>query len=148
MDEEKTDTNMQNNQAQNNINSQETNKTEQDQEMKIEDNEKLTTLKTAITKFLNEHTIYEAIPEDMKILVFNDELLIKDSIEAMIKEDIYCGLLYNSAQNKHSGIFTIRDVLGLLLIGYKKLILFLNTEKEINSYEMLKENLNKKIMIK
>ena len=143
MDEEKTDTNMQNNQAQNNINSQETNKTEKDQEMKIEDNEKLTTLKTAITKFLNEHTIYEAIPEDMKILVFNDELLIKDSIEAMIKEDIYCGLLYNSAQNKHSGIFTIRDVLGLLLIGYKKLILFLNTEKEINSYEMLKENLNK-----
>jgi hypothetical protein len=29
----------------------------------------------------------------MKILVFNDELLIKDSIEAMMKEDIYCGLL-------------------------------------------------------
>ena len=143
MDEEKTDTNMQNNQAQNNINSQETNKTEQDQEMKIEDNEKLTTLKTAITKFLNEHTIYEAIPEDMKILVFNDELLIKDSIEAMIKEDIYCGLLYNSKENKNSGIFTIRDVLGLLLIGYKKLILFLNTEKEITSYEMLKENSNK-----
>ena len=143
MDEEKTDTNIQNNQAQNNINSQETNKTEQDQEMKIEDNEKLTTLKTAITKFLNEHTIYEAIPEDMKILVFNDELLIKDSIEAMIKEDIYCGLLYNSKENKNSGIFTIRDVLGLLLTGYKKLILFLNTEKEITSYEMLKENSNK-----
>ena len=100
-------------------------------------------MKTAITKFLNEHTIYEAIPEDMKILVFNDELLIKDSIEAMIKEDIYCGLLYNSKENKNSGIFTIRDVLGLLLIGYKKLILFLNTEKEITSYEMLKENSNK-----
>jgi predicted transcriptional regulator len=79
----------------------------------------------------------------MKILVFNDELLIKDSIEAMIKEDIYCGLLYNSKENKNSGIFTIRDVLGLLLIGYKKLILFLNTEKEITSYEMLKENSNK-----
>ena len=143
MDEEKTDTNSQNNQTQNNMNSQQNNKTAQDQEMKIEDDEKLTTLKTAITKFLSEHTIYEAIPEDMKILVFNDELLIKDSIEAMIKEDIYCGLLYNSAQNKHSGIFTIRDVLGLLLTGYKKLILFLNTEKEITSYEMLKENLNK-----
>jgi predicted transcriptional regulator len=79
----------------------------------------------------------------MKILVFNDKLLIKDSIEAMIKEDIYCGLLYNSKENKNSGIFTIRDVLGLLLIGYKKLILFLNTEKEITSYEMLKENSNK-----
>ena len=142
MDEEKNDTNSHNNQSQNDLNTEEKNKTVQDQEMKVEDVEKLTTLKTAITKFLNEHTIYEAIPEDMKILVFNDELLIKDSIEAMIKEDIYCGLLYNSAQNKHSGIFTIRDVLGLLLIGYKKLILFLNTEKEITSYEMLKDNLN------
>ena len=142
MDEEKGD-NSENNQLENNLNTQERNKLSGDQEMKIEEEEKLNTLKTAITKFLNEHTIYEAIPEDMKILVFNDELLIKDSIEAMIKEDIYCGLLYNSAQNKHSGIFTIRDVLGLLLIGYKKLILFLNTEKEITSYEMLKNNLNK-----
>ena len=142
MDEEKAD-NSENNQLENNLNTQERNKLSGDQEIKIEEEEKLNTLKTAITKFLNEHTIYEAIPEDMKILVFNDELLIKDSIEAMIKEDIYCGLLYNSAQNKHSGIFTIRDVLGLLLIGYKKLILFLNTEKEITSYEMLKNNLNK-----
>ena len=56
--------------------------------------------------------------------MFNNELLIKDSIEAMIKEDIYCGLLYNCKQNKHSGVYTIRDVLGLLLIGYKKLDFF------------------------
>ena len=115
----------------------------EDLDMKIEDEGKITSLKSAITKFLSEHTIYEAIPEDMKILVFNDKLLIKDSIEAMIKEDIYCGLLYNSEQNKHSGIFTIRDVLGLLLIGYKKLVGFLNNEKNINSYEMLKDNLEK-----
>lgn len=111
-------------------------------DMKIEDEEKINNLQKTMTKFLSEHTIYEAIPEDMKILVFNDELLIKDSIEAMIKEDIYCGLLYNSEQNKHSGIFTIRDVLGLLLIGYKKLVSFLNNNRNINSYEDLKENLN------
>ena len=143
MDEEQNDTISKNSDVQNNTNSQENKISSVDQGMKIEEDEKLSTLKTAITKFLNEHTIYEAIPEDMKILVFNDELLIKDSIEAMIKEDIYCGLLYNSKENKNSGIFTIRDVLGLLLIGYKKLILFLNTEKEITSYEMLKENSNK-----
>ena len=143
MDEEQNDTISKNSDVQNNTNSQENKILSVDQDMKIEEDEKLSTLKTAITKFLNEHTIYEAIPEDMKILVFNDELLIKDSIEAMIKEDIYCGLLYNSKENKNSGIFTIRDVLGLLLIGYKKLILFLNTEKEITSYEMLKENSNK-----
>ena len=143
MDEEQNDTISKNSDVQNNTNSQENKISSVEQDMKIEEDEKLSTLKTAITKFLNEHTIYEAIPEDMKILVFNDELLIKDSIEAMIKEDIYCGLLYNSKENKNSGIFTIRDVLGLLLIGYKKLILFLNTEKEITSYEMLKENSNK-----
>ena len=114
-----------------------------DMEMNIEEEEKINNLQKTITKFLNEHTIYEAIPEDIKILVFNDELLIKDSIEAMIKEDIYCGLLYNSKQNKHSGVFTIRDVLGLLLIGYKKLVSFLNNNKNINSYELLKNNLNK-----
>lgn len=113
-----------------------------DMEMKIEDEEKINNLQKTITKFLSEHTIYEAIPEDMKILVFNDELLIKDSIEAMIKEDIYCGLLYNSEQNKHSGVFTIRDVLGLLLIGYKKLVSFLNNNKSIKSYDFLKTNLN------
>ena len=118
------------------------NKNNEDVEMNIEEEEKVNNLQKIFTKFLNEHTIYEAIPEDMKILVFNDELLIKDSIEAMIKEDIYCGLLYNSEQNKHSGVFTIRDVLGLLLVGYKKLVSFLNNNKNINSLDLLKNNLN------
>ena len=118
------------------------NKNNEDVEMNIEEEEKVNNLQKTITKFMNDHTIYEAIPEDMKILVFNDELLIKDSIEAMIKEDIYCGLLYNSENNKHSGVFTIRDVLGLLLVGYKKLLSFLNTNKNINSYDTLKANLN------
>ena len=117
-------------------------KDNEDMDMKIEDEEKINNLQKTMTKFLSEHTIYEAIPEDMKILVFNDELLIKDSIEAMIKEDIYCGLLYNSEQNKHSGIFTIRDVLGLLLIGYKKLVSFLNDNRNIKTYDDLKANLN------
>ena len=60
----------------------------------------------------------------------------------MIKEDIYCGLLYNREQNKYSGVFTIRDVLDLLLIGYKKLVSFLNNNKYINSLDLLKINFN------
>ena len=144
MNEEKSEPNTQSTEQTNqnlNTNPQKVNSTE-DLEMKIEEDDNITPLKNAITKFLSEHTIYEAIPEDMKILVFNDELLIKDSIEAMIKEDIYCGLLYNSEQNKHSGVFTIRDVLGLLLIGYRKLVSFLNNNKNINTYDALKNNLN------
>ena len=143
MHDEHSESNSPNNNEPNISNTHQKNNPSEDLEMKIEEDESLATLKKAITQFLSEHTIYEAIPEDMKILVFNDELLIKDSIEAMIKEDIYCGLLYNSEQNKHSGIFTIRDVLGLLLIGYKKLVLFLNTRKDITSYEILKENQDK-----
>ena len=143
MHDEHSESNSPNNNEPNISNTHQKNNSSEDLEMKIEEDESLATLKKAITQFLSEHTIYEAIPEDMKILVFNDELLIKDSIEAMIKEDIYCGLLYNSEQNKHSGIFTIRDVLGLLLIGYKKLVLFLNTRKDITSYEILKENQDK-----
>ena len=123
-------------------NSENNKKNNNEMEMNIEEEEKVNNLQKIFTQFLNEHTIYEAIPEDMKILVFNDELLIKDSIEAMIKEDIYCGLLYNSSQNKHSGVFTIRDVLGLLLVGYKKLVSFLNNNKNINSLDLLKNNLN------
>ena len=111
--EQKTDTNRQTDNSEN----KEKNNPQENNQMNIEDEEKLTTLKNAVTKFLGEHTIYEAIPEDMKILVFNDELLIKDSIEAMIKEDIYCGLLYNSEQNKHSGILLFELLFILLLFS-------------------------------
>ena len=137
MEVDKNDKNQNIFNSENNLN----NNNNENMGMNIEDEVKINNLQKKFTKFLNEHTIYEAIPEDMKILVFNDELLIKDSIEAMIKEDIYCGLLYNGKQNKHSGVFTIRDVLGLLLIGYKNLVSFLNNNKNINSYEALKTNL-------
>ena len=115
----------------------------EDDDMKIDDEEKVTNLQKIMTKFLSEHTIYEAIPEDMKILVFNNNLLIKDSIEAMIKEDIYCGLLWDKNKNDYTGVFTIRDVLELLLVGYEKLLTFLNNNKKIDNYETLTESMNK-----
>jgi len=33
------------------------------------------------------------------------ELSVKDVIEAMVKEDIYCGLIWNTEQNKYTGRF-------------------------------------------
>ena len=114
-----------------------------DFDMKIDDEEKVSNLQKIMTKFLSEHTIYEAIPEDMKILVFNNSLLIKDSIEAMIKEDIYCGLLWDNKKNDYKGVFTIRDVLEILLVGYEKLLSFLNNNKKIDNYESLTESMDK-----
>ena len=83
-------------------------------------------LKMVFTKYLKEHTVYETIPENMKILVFNSELTISDSIEAMIKEDIYCGLLWDTSQSKYVGLFTIRDVLSLIKIAYAHCVSFLS----------------------
>ena len=87
---------------------------------------KYSKLKTIFTKYLKEHTVYETIPENMKILVFNSELTIRDSIEAMIKEDIYCGLLWDTSQSKYVGLFTIRDVLSLIKIAYAHCVTYLS----------------------
>jgi hypothetical protein len=53
--------------------------------------------------------------------VFNIELSIKDAIEAMIKEDIYCGFIWDTELNKFIGIFTIRDFLNLIKVLYEKI---------------------------
>ena len=109
-----------------------------DIEMKHEEDENsISKLKAIFTKYLKDHTVYETIPENMKILVFNSELMIKDSIEAMIKEDIYCGLLWDTTANKYIGIFTIRDVLSLIMISYQRLNQYLNTNTNINDLDTL-----------
>ena len=53
------------------------NKNNEDVEMNIEEEEKVNNLQKIFTKFLNKHTIYEVIPEDNKILVFNMNYLLK-----------------------------------------------------------------------
>ena len=110
-----------------------------DIEMKVEEDEffSINKLKGIFTKYSKDHTVYETIPENMKILVFNSELMIKDSIEAMIKEDIYCGLLWDTTANKYIGIFTIRDVLSLIMISYQRLNQYLNTNTNINDLDTL-----------
>ena len=109
-----------------------------DIEMKHEEDEtSISKLKAIFTKYLKDHTVYETIPENMKILVFNSELMIKDSIEAMIKEDIYCGLLWDTTANKYIGIFTIRDVLSLIMISYQQLNQYLNNNTNINDLDIL-----------
>ena len=79
-----------------------------DIEMKSpEDEVSVAHLKENFTKYLKFHTVYETITENMKILVFNSELMIKNSIEAMIKQDIYCGLLHYILLNKDQFFCTL-----------------------------------------
>ena len=70
-----------------------------------------TELLLIIKNFLSEHTVYEAIPGNMKILIFNSELNILETIYAMVKEDIYCSLVYDSLYKNYIGIITIRDIM-------------------------------------
>ncbi len=46
--------------------------------------------------------------------------MIKDALEAMLKEDIFCALIWDTELNKFIGIFTIRDFLNLFKVIYEK----------------------------
>ena len=116
--------------------------TEEESTNKTNSNSKISELKKKFTEYLCDHTIYETIPENMKILVFNSDLMIKDSIEAMIKEDIYCGLLWDTKLSKYVGLFTIRDVLSLLFLSYKQISNYLNNNQNINNLETLTNSIN------
>ena len=116
--------------------------TEEESTNKTNSNSKISKLKKKFTEYLCDHTIYETIPENMKILVFNSDLMIKDSIEAMIKEDIYCGLLWDTKLSKYVGLFTIRDVLSLLILSYKQMSNYLNNNQNINNLETLTNSIN------
>ena len=63
--------------------------------------------------FLSKHSVYEAAPENSKVLVFNSELSFKEMVKAFINEDIYCALIYDSDKELFIGLITISDILML-----------------------------------
>mmetsp|Transcript_342 Transcript_342/g.329 ORF Transcript_342/g.329 Transcript_342/m.329 type:complete len:493 (+) Transcript_342:3-1481(+) len=91
-----------------------------DKDLKSE-NQELTRLRIEFDNFFSNQTAYINLKENNKLIVFNTELSIQEVIEAMIQQDIYCGLIWNTELNKFSGIFTIRDCLIALYISYDKI---------------------------
>lgn len=59
----------------------------------------------------------------------------------MIKEDIYCGLIWDTELNKFIGIFTIRDFLNLIKVIYEKLNEYLKTNGKITNMNNLVSSL-------
>ena len=101
-----------------------------------------------LSNFLSEHSVYEAVPENVKILVFSSELSFYEMIKVFIFEDIYCGLIYNPHLNNYLGLITTRD----LILLYKYILdnfspkknenfeiylksIFSNNKKETNKIE-------------
>jgi len=75
---------------------------------------------TDFSDFLSKRTVYEAAPENSKVLVFNSDLSFKEMIKAFINEDIYCALIYDSKKEYFTGIITISDILFLFQYIIKK----------------------------
>ena len=94
-----------------------------------------------LSSFLSDHTVYEAVPENAKILVFSSELSFYEMIKVFIFEDIYCGLIYDPKLNNYLGLITTRDLMTL----YKYIIDNFPSE-EITDFDLyLKEIFSKKI---
>ncbi len=74
-------------------------------------------------------------------MVFNTELSIKDSVEAMLKEDIFCALLWDTELNKFIGIFTIRDFLNLFKVIFEKTTNLMEGNPKFSSYKQLASHL-------
>ncbi len=85
-----------------------------------------------LSNFLSDHNVYEAVPENVKILVFNSELSFYEMIKVFIFEDIYCGLIYDPKLNNYLGLITTRD----LMILYQYIIDNFPSEKitDFNNY--------------
>ena len=94
-------------------------------------------LRIEFDKFFQNQTAYLNLKENNKILVFNSDLSIKDVIDSMINEEIYCGLIWNTEMSKFNGVFTIRDCLIALYISYGKITsLFLRGVQWSNSKQL------------
>jgi len=59
----------------------------------------------------------------------------------MMKEDIYCGLIWDTELNKFIGIFTIRDFLNLIKIIHEKISTFLQNDGKWTTIKNLVSNL-------
>lgn len=111
-------------------------------EEKIELRNRYNDILNHLSHFLSEHSVYEAVPENVKILVFSSELSIYEIIKVFIFEDIYCGLIYNPSLNNYLGLLTTRD----LMLLYKYIIDNFPGEK-IEDFDVYLKNIFLKIKL-
>ena len=114
------------------------------EEEKVELKHKYTDILFHLSNFLSDHNVYEAIPENAKVLVFSSELSFYEMIKVFIFEDIYCGLIYDAKLNNYLGLITTRD----LMILYRYIIDNFPSEQIIDFDSFIKEIFSKQIDIK
>lgn len=98
--------------------------------------------------FFSNQTAYINLEENNKLLVLNIDLNLYDSVEAMISEEIACGLIWDSESRSYRGLFTIRDLLISKYILFDKIVkLIIKGDHWNNIKELTNLLMNKDLML-
>eukprot|EP00826_Nyctotherus_ovalis_P008440 TRINITY_DN12187_c0_g1_i7.p1 TRINITY_DN12187_c0_g1~~TRINITY_DN12187_c0_g1_i7.p1 ORF type:complete len:289 (-),score=77.95 TRINITY_DN12187_c0_g1_i7:511-1377(-) len=61
------------------------------------------------------HTIYDVLPMNGQVLVFNGNLSLFDATNTLAEHNIFCAVIWDDVNRKFVELFTIRDVLQILV---------------------------------
>jgi len=78
-------------------------------------------MKKSLQDFLSSHTIYDVLPMNGQVLVFNTELSLLDTISALAEHNIFCGVMWDEVNRTFPDLFTIRDILEILVFMTEQL---------------------------
>ncbi len=78
-------------------------------------------MKKTLQDFLASHTIYDVLPMNGQVLVFNADLSLYDAITALAEHNIFCGVMWDETTRKFPDLFTIRDILEILVFMTEQL---------------------------
>eukprot|EP01022_Parablepharisma_sp_SALTPOND_P026525 TRINITY_DN64328_c1_g1_i1.p1 TRINITY_DN64328_c1_g1~~TRINITY_DN64328_c1_g1_i1.p1 ORF type:complete len:360 (-),score=24.66 TRINITY_DN64328_c1_g1_i1:454-1533(-) len=78
-------------------------------------------MKKNLQDFLASHTIYDVLPMNGQVLVFNTELSLYDAINALAEHNIFCGVMWDEGTRNFPDLFTIRDILEILVFMTEQL---------------------------
>lgn len=67
---------------------------------------------------LKEHMAYELIPNSGKVVVFDSELSVLQSFQALLEHDINCAPVFDSAQRRYLGMLSVTDFIDILRHSY------------------------------
>ena len=67
-----------------------------------------------LQNFLSTHSIYDVMPMNGQVLVFNTNLTLNDAINTLADQNIFCAVLWDEIKRKFIDLFTIRDILNIL----------------------------------
>ena len=76
---------------------------------------------------MRSHSIYDVLPMNGQVLVFNSNLTLFDAINTLAEHNIFCAVMWDEINRKFVELFTIRDVVEILVFVTEQLELQYST---------------------